>query len=140
MSQFGTLWLGSTPTRINLAPRTEILLDKKAYSHGDGIRVDAYFANQAGSIPIDWFCAVEDEEGNQFYWPTYRSEKTPAFEGLVVPTDTALILHLDDITIPDGIAPGHYKWKTGLTRAGQDTWLGIGFTTTGSFDIVASPE
>jgi len=48
-----------------------------------------------------------------------------------------LILALDDITIPDDVTAGHYTWKTGFTRAGQDTWLGLGFTETGEFDIVA---
>ena len=99
--------------------------------------MDAYFANQAGSIPVDWYAAIEDEHGNLFYWPSYTQRKTPAFEGLLVPTDTALILQLDSITIPDVVAPGHYRWKTGFTRAGEDTWLGLGFTTSAEFDVVA---
>ena len=139
MPDLGVYWsLGSgQPTRIDLAPRTELLLDKAAYSWGDAMRLDAYFANQAGSIPVDWYAAVEDENGNLFYWPSYTSVKTPAFEGFLVPTDTALILHLDDITIPDGIAPGHYKWKTGFKRAGETMWLGLGFTASAEFDVVA---
>ncbi|MBN1592069.1 MAG: hypothetical protein JW941_02325 [Candidatus Coatesbacteria bacterium] len=137
MRDFGVYWsLGTyTPTRINLAPRTEILLDKEAYSPGDTMRVDAYFANQAGSVPIDWYAGVEDESGNLFYWPTFTKSKTPAFEGLLVPTDLGLILQLDNIVIPDDVPPGHYKWKTGFTRAGQDLWLGLGFTETCEFDI-----
>jgi len=137
MPQLGTLWCGSTPARMNFAPRTELLLDKNAYLHGESMRVDACFANQAGSIPIDWYAACEDEQGNLFYWPSYTQAKTPALAGLLVPTDTALILHLDDITIPDDVPPGHYKWKTGFTRAGQEAWLGLGFTASAEFDVVA---
>ena len=101
------------------------------------MRVDAYFANQAGSIPVDWYAAIEDAQGNLFYWPSFTQAKTAGLHGLLVPTDTALILHLDDIVIPGDVPPGHYKWKTGFTRAGQDTWLGLGFTATGEFDVVA---
>ncbi|HUT02528.1 MAG TPA: hypothetical protein VM163_01380 [bacterium] len=138
MSRYGVLWCGHNgPKRVNLAPRTQMLLDKDAYSSGEAMRVEACFANQAGSVPIDWFAAIEDEQGNLFYWPSYTQEKTPAFAGLLVPTDTAFILPLDAITIPDGIAPGHYKWKTGFTRAGDSTWLGLGFTASAEFDIVA---
>ncbi len=139
MPDLGVYWslASRTPTRINLAPRTEMLLDKKAYSFGEAMRVDVCFANHAGSIPIDWYAAVEDEHGNLFYWPTFTPVKTPAFEGLLVPTDLALILQLNNIMMPDGIASGHYKWKTGFTRAGNDTWLGLGFTTSAEFDVVA---
>jgi len=139
MPDLGVYWsLASTvPTRINLAPRTEMLLDKAVYSWGETMQVDAYFANQAGSIPIDWYAACEDEQGNLFYWPSYTQQKTPALEGLIVPTDAAVILPLDSITIPDDVPPGHYKWKTGFTRAGQDGWLGLGFTTSAEFDVLA---
>jgi len=137
--EFGVLWWPSYCVwRLNLAPRTEMLLDKEAYPLGETMQVDAYFANQAGSIPVDWYAAAEDEHGNLFYWPTYTQAKTPALAGLLVPTDTALILHLDDITIPDDVPPGHYKWKTGFTRAGQDTWLGLGFTASAKFDVLAN--
>jgi len=91
MPQLGTLWCGSTPARMNFAPRTEMLLDK-----------------------------------------------APAFEGMLVPTDTGLILQLDLITMRD-VPSGHYKWKTGFTRAGQETWLGLGFTTSTEFDVMSEP-
>jgi len=139
MPDLGVYWslASRTPNRMNLAPRTEMLLDKVSYSLGETMQVDAYFANQAGSIPVDWYAAAEDEHGNLFYWPTYTQAKTPALAGLLVPTDTALILHLDDITIPNDVPPGHYKWKTGFTRAGQDAWLGLGLTSSAEFDIAA---
>ena len=112
-----------------------MLLDKKVYSVGETMRMDVYFANQAGSIPVDWYAACEDFDGYLSYYPSMRAVPTPAFAGLVVPTDTGLILTLDTMRAPR--FPGHYKWKTGFKRAGQDGWLGLGFTVSAEFDVVA---
>ncbi|MCK4305732.1 MAG: hypothetical protein KAY24_15950, partial [Candidatus Eisenbacteria sp.] len=136
LSKYGVLWCGpSGPRRINLAPRTEMLLEKEAYSPGETTRMDVYFANQAGSIPVDWYAACEDWDGFLAYYPSMTGVPIPAFAGLVVPTDTGLILPLDTMRAPR--IPGHYKWKTGFKRAGQDGWLGLGFTTSTEFDVVA---
>ena len=81
LAKYGVLWTSpGGPKRINLAPRTELLLDSQSYSFGDTMRIDAYFANHAGSIPIEkremcgtWLHFVNSPI--KIYWSLIPSER-----------------------------------------------------------------
>ena len=151
-SKYGTMWWAGSggPKRVNLAPQARIMVDRPGdvYVSGDPVRVEVHFANYAGSIAVDWYAGLQFwDTPHIFYWvPNFETgesewveEETPALRGLTVPTDTSFIYDLGEIIIPEYAWDGHYKWRSGFKRAGEDEWLGVGFPSYDEFCVLRPP-
>ena len=142
LAEYGVLWAGGQgfpgrgfPARLNLAPQTRMLPDKKRYSAGEKMQLKKWFANFAGSVAVDWFAAIEDAGGNLFYYPDWSKSPSPAIRGEKVPTDAMSIEDLPPVQLPSSLSLGRCKWRTGFKKAGQNEWLGLGFVESGEFEL-----
>jgi len=114
------------------------------YVAGDAAKVKVHFTNYAGSIAVDWYAALQFGDGPYFYWvpnpepgeSNWTAEETPAFRNITIPTDTSFIYDLGEIIIPEYASDGHYRWRSGFKRAGEEEWLGLGFPSYDEFCIL----
>ncbi|MBN1593469.1 MAG: hypothetical protein JW941_09540 [Candidatus Coatesbacteria bacterium] len=143
LAEYGVLWTGGHggfPARLNLAPQTSILMEKERYAQGEKVQLRKWFKNYAGSVSADWYAAIEDASGNLLYYPSWSKNATPAGKNQTAHTDVMTVEDLPAASLPDDIAPGRYKWRTGFKKADQDEWLGLGFVESGEFEIAPAKE